>query len=118
MMKLFSGAPDNPEDYTVMEEHAAEALYSTVKSLMHAICSEAEEALHDAALWHIQIAKPGAISRWSALILAHGKPPVWILNKNAHLIDIGWSVEMQMKMLTLVERYMSWGASDVWRVPR
>jgi len=36
-MWLFSGAPEDPEDDTVMEKHGAEALYSAVKSLMHAI---------------------------------------------------------------------------------
>ena len=37
-MWLFSGVPDDLEDDTVMEQHGADALYSPVKSLMHAIC--------------------------------------------------------------------------------
>ena len=37
MMWLVSGAPEDPEDDTVMEKHGAETLYSTVKSVMHAI---------------------------------------------------------------------------------
>jgi len=49
MKWLFSGVPDNPEDGTVMEKHGAEALYSAVKSLMHAIRTEDEDALHDVA---------------------------------------------------------------------
>jgi hypothetical protein len=34
---LFSGVPEDPEDEAVMELHGAEALYSAVKSWMHAI---------------------------------------------------------------------------------
>jgi len=41
-MWLFSGAPDNPEDETVKEKHGADALYSAVRSLMHAIWTEDE----------------------------------------------------------------------------
>jgi SNF2 family DNA or RNA helicase len=44
VMWLFSGAPENPEDETVMEKHGADALYSAVKSLMHAIRTEPQEA--------------------------------------------------------------------------
>jgi hypothetical protein len=36
-MWLFSGAPEDPEDDTVMEKRGAEALYSAVKSLMNTI---------------------------------------------------------------------------------
>jgi hypothetical protein len=36
-MWSFSGAPEDPEDETVMEMRGANALYTTVKSLMHAI---------------------------------------------------------------------------------
>jgi hypothetical protein len=57
-MWLFSGAPDDPEDDTVMEKHGAEALYPTVKCLMHAIGTKDEEAQQDVAHWMIQIAKP------------------------------------------------------------
>ena len=41
---LLSGSSGDPEDNTVMENHGAEALYSTVKSLMHAIRTETEHA--------------------------------------------------------------------------
>jgi len=37
MMWLFSGVPEDPEDDAVMERHGADALYSTVKSGMHAV---------------------------------------------------------------------------------
>jgi len=43
-MWLFSGTPEDPEDETVMEKHGADALYSAVKSLIHAIRTEDEEA--------------------------------------------------------------------------
>jgi hypothetical protein len=43
-MRLFSGATEDSEDDTVMEKHGAEALYSAVKSLMHAIRTKDKEA--------------------------------------------------------------------------
>jgi len=49
MMWLCSGAPDDPEDDTVMAKPGAEALYSTVKSLMHPIRTEDEDVQQDAA---------------------------------------------------------------------
>jgi hypothetical protein len=42
-MWLFSGAPEDSEDETVMEMHGAESLYSAVKSLMHAIRTEDQD---------------------------------------------------------------------------
>jgi len=61
----FSGAPDDPEDDTVMEMHGAEALCSAVKSLRHAIRTKNEEAQLDAAQQMIQIVKPWTINKWS-----------------------------------------------------
>jgi hypothetical protein len=58
MMWRFSGAPEDPGDDTVMKQHGAEALYSAVKSLMHAIRRKDEEAEQDAAHRMIPIAKP------------------------------------------------------------
>jgi hypothetical protein len=63
-MYLFSGAPEDPEDDTVMEKHGAEALNSAVKSLMHAIRTNDEEAQQDAVHQMIQIAKPWTIRQW------------------------------------------------------
>jgi len=77
-MWLFSGVPEDPEDETVMEMHGADALYSAVKSLMHAIRTEDQEAQQDAAHRMIQIAKPWTIRRWSESKLANGKPLVQI----------------------------------------
>jgi len=37
MMWLFSVVPEDPDDDTGMEKHSTEALYSVVKSLMHAV---------------------------------------------------------------------------------
>jgi len=48
-MWLFSGAPEDPEEETVMEMHGADALYSAVKSLMHVIRTEDQDAQQDAA---------------------------------------------------------------------
>jgi hypothetical protein len=44
MMWLFSDAPDDLEDETVMEMHGAKALYSAVKRLMNSILTEDKEA--------------------------------------------------------------------------
>jgi len=118
MMWLFSGAPDDPEDDTVMEKHGAEALYLAVKSLMHAIRTENEEARQDAAHRMIQIANPWTIMRWSEWKLADGKPLVRIPKENAPLIDLEWTEDEQAKLKTLVERYTLQGASGGWRVHR
>jgi len=84
-MWLFSGAPDNPEDDTVMEKHRAEALYSAVESLMHAIRTEDKEARQDAVHWMIQIAKPWRIRRLSESKRTNGKPLIRIPKENAPL---------------------------------
>jgi len=63
-MWLISGGPEDPEDDTVMEKRGAEALYSAVKSSLHALRTENEEAQQDAAHWMIQIAKSWTIKRW------------------------------------------------------
>jgi len=117
-MWLFPGAPDDPEYDTVMEMDGAEALYSAVKSLMHAIQTENEEAQQDAAHRMIQIAKPWTIRRWSESKPANGKPLVLIPRENAHLIGLEWTEDEQAILKTLVERYTSRGASGAWRVHR
>jgi hypothetical protein len=70
-MWLFSVAPEDPEDDTVMDQHGADALYSAVKSLMHGIWTEDEEAHQDAVHRMIQIAKPWTMRRWSESTLAN-----------------------------------------------
>ena len=42
-MWLFSGAPKDPEDKTVMEMHGADALYSVVKRMLHAIRTDDQD---------------------------------------------------------------------------
>ena len=115
-MWLFSGAPEDPENDTVMEKHGAEATYSAEKSLMHAIQTKDEEAQQNAVHWMIQIAKPWTIRRWSEYKLANGKQLVWIRKEIAHLIDLEWTEEKQAHLMTLVERYTLQGASGAWRV--
>jgi hypothetical protein len=117
-MWLFSDAPDDPENETLMKMHGAHALYSAVKSWLHAILTEDEEAQQDAEHWMIQIAKPWTIRRWSESKFALGKPLVWIPKENAHLVDLEWTEEEQAKLKTLVERYTSWCASCAWSVHR
>jgi hypothetical protein len=103
-MWLFSGATENPEDETVMEKHGADALYSAVKSLMHVIRTEDQDAQQDAAHRMIQIAKPWTISRWSESKLGNRKPLVRIPKENAHLDDLEWTEDEEAKLQTLVER--------------
>jgi hypothetical protein len=64
-MWVFSGVLDYPGDDTVMEQHGADALYSTVKRLMHGFRTGDEEAQQDSAHWLLQIAKPSTTGRWS-----------------------------------------------------
>jgi hypothetical protein len=92
-MWLFSGTPDDPEDETVMEMHGADAQYSPVKILMHAIRTEDKHAQQYAAEQMIQIAKPWRISRWSELNLVNGKPLVQIQKENAQLVDLARTEE-------------------------
>ena len=115
-MWLFSGPPEDPGDETVMEMHGADALYSAVKSLMHAIWTEDQDAQQDAAHRMIQIAQPWTRRRWSELKLANGKPLVQIPQENAHRVDLQWTEDEEAKLKTLVERYTSRGASGAWRV--
>ena len=58
MMWLFSGAPEEPENETLMEKHGAKALYSAVTCLIHTIRTEDQDDQQDAAQQMIQIAKP------------------------------------------------------------
>jgi len=60
-MWLFSGAPDDPENETVMEMPGANALYSMVKSSMHAIRTEDQDTEQDAAHRMIPLGKPWTI---------------------------------------------------------
>jgi len=60
-MWLFSSAPEEPEDETLTETHGTEALYSAVKSLMHAIRTKDQDAQQNTAHRMIQIAKPWTI---------------------------------------------------------
>jgi hypothetical protein len=57
-MWLFSGAPEDPDDETVMELHGPDALYSAAKRLIHAIWTEDQDALQDTAHGMIQTANP------------------------------------------------------------
>jgi len=117
-MWLFSGAPEDPEDETVMEMHRADALNSTVKSLLHAIRTEDQDTQQDAAHRMIQIAKPWTMRRWSESKLANGQPLNPIPKENAHLVDLEWTEDEQAKLNTLLERFTSRGTSRAWRVHR
>jgi hypothetical protein len=101
---LFSGVPEDSEDDTVMEQDSADALYSTVESLMHAMQTECEEAQQNAAHRMIQILTPWTIRRWSESKLANGKPLVQILMENAHLVELEWTEDDPAKLKALMER--------------
>jgi len=116
--KCFLLMPDDPEDETLKKKHGADALYSAVTSLMHAIWTEDEEGQQDAAHRMIQIAKHWTIRRWSESKRASRKPLVRIPKENAHLIDLEWTDDEQAKLKALVERYTSRGAPGAWRVHR
>ena len=107
MLWLFSGVPDNPEDNTVMGKHGADATYSAVMSLMHAIQTEDEDAQQDAAHLMIKIGKTWMIMRCSESRLANFKPLVRIQKENAHLIDLEWIDDQRPQLKALVQRYTS-----------
>jgi hypothetical protein len=86
-MWLFSGAPEDPQDETLMEKHGANGLYSAVKSLMHGIRTEVEDTPQNAVHWMMHIAKPWTIKRWLESNLAIGKPLIRILKENAQFVD-------------------------------
>jgi hypothetical protein len=89
-----------------------------VKSLIHAIRTDDQDAQQDAAHRMIQIVKPWMIRRWSELKLANGKPLVRIPKENAHLVDLEWTEDEQAKLKTHVERFTSRHTSGAWRVHR
>jgi len=115
-MWLFSGVREDTEDDTVMGKHCAEALYPAVKCLMHAICIKDHNTKKDAVDGMIQIAMSWMIRRWLELNLVNGIRFLQIPKENANLVDLEWTVEEQPKLKTLVERYASQGALEVWRV--
>jgi hypothetical protein len=117
-MWLFSGAPEDPEDETVMDQHGADALYSAVKCLRHAVWTGDKKPQQDVAHRMIQIAIPWTITRWSESKLANGTPLVQIWKENAHLVDLEWTEDEEAKLKALVERYTSRGSSGAWRVHR
>jgi len=49
MLALVSGAPEDPDDETVIGKHSTKALHSAVRSLMHDIRTEDQDAQQDAA---------------------------------------------------------------------
>ena len=87
-MWVFSGVPGNTEDEIGMEMDGADAMYCTVKSIMHPIRTEDEQANQDPVHRMIQIAKPWTIRRCSELRLANRTPLVRIPMENANLIDL------------------------------
>ena len=115
-MWLFSDVPEDPGNETVMEMRGADALYSAVKCLMHAIQTEDQEAQQNVAHRMIQPAMRWTIRRWSESELGNGKPLVRIPKENAHVVDLEWNEDNQAQLKTLVEIYPSQRASGAWRV--
>jgi hypothetical protein len=102
-LSVFSGAPDDPEDDTVIAQHGADALYCAVKSLIHAIRTKDQEAQQDVAHRMIQILKPSTIRRWSESKLGNRNPLLRIPTENAHLVDLESTEDEQPKLQALVE---------------
>jgi hypothetical protein len=96
-MWLFASAPEYAENKAVMEKHGAEALYSTVKSLMYDFQTEDHDPQQDAVRWIIENAKLWIMKRWSESQLTNGKLLVWIVTENAHLVDLDQTKEEQVK---------------------
>jgi len=118
MIWVFSGAPENTENNTMMENNGAETVYCAARGLMQAIWTEDAEAQHDAAHQMIQNGKRLTILRWSESKLPNVKPLIRILMENAHYIDRDWTEDEQAKLKTLGERFMSRGASGARMVHR
>jgi hypothetical protein len=74
-----------------------------VKSKIHAIWTEDEEAQQDAAHVTSQIANPWTIRRWPEWNLARRKPLVRIPKENAHHVDLEQTEDKQAKLQALVE---------------
>jgi len=117
-MSLYWGVPEYPQDNTVSEKHAAEALDSAVKSLIHAIRTENKQVQQVVGHQTMQIAKPFPIRRRREMKLENGKTLVMIMEEHAHLVHLKRPVDEQAKLKTLVDWYTSQGASAAWRVYR
>jgi hypothetical protein len=74
-MWLISGAPEDPEDDTVIDKDSEDILNNVVKRIMHAIQTDDEEAQQHAVHQMIQIPYHRTLKRWAESILANGKPP-------------------------------------------
>jgi len=118
MMWLFQKAHDDPEDDTVMTKDCAGALYYDVKSWMHAIWTNYDEAQQDVAHRVIQIAEPWMIGMWLESKIANRKSLFPLHEENAHLIGLEWTEDKQANVMTLVERYSLRGFSGAWRVDK
>jgi len=94
-MWLYSAAPEDPEDGTVMENHGAQAFYTAGKSLMLAILTEDDEAQQHVVHRMIQIAKPWTIRRWLESRLANAKLLIPILEEKVHVIELEPTEEEQ-----------------------
>lgn len=79
--------PEDPEDNSVMEKHGAETLYSTEKSVMHAIHTADKDAEHVVAHWMIHPPKARMLKRQLQSKPANAKPLIPIPKGNVHFID-------------------------------
>jgi len=85
---LFSAAPGNGEDDTVMEKKCTEALYSAMKSLVHAIQTEDTAAQQDTAHYMIPFANSLMRRRRLESTLRIGKSLHMISKKIVYLLDL------------------------------
>jgi len=73
-MFLVAGAPEHPEDETVLDMEGADALYSAVNSVMQATQTENRDVQQDAGHRVIQIANLSMLRRWCKDMYAGVRP--------------------------------------------
>jgi hypothetical protein len=115
---LFSGAPENPEDETVLENHCAKARNSAVNSGMHTIQANHNDTPQDAAHQLIHIATHWTRRGCPESKLAYGKPLDGLLKENTHLFDLECTVHWQTTLITIEERFTSRRVFGAWWVYR
>lgn len=99
-----------------MEKHGAEILYSTVKHVMHDVRTEDKVSQQDVLYEIIQIAKHWTKRKQSTLRHVIRELIIRILKERAYDIEFQLTEDEKVNLKTLMNRYISWVASGVWKV--
>jgi len=103
MMWLFSGAPEDPEDNSVMDKNHRDASCPSVKSTMDAVQTH-DEATPQGAPWRmIPSTKPCLRARCIELKLANGTALAQIPSDKTFLTHLECTWDPRTKQMTLVE---------------